>query len=71
MYPYPHIHLWYALLAVIFVAIISYMLFYGKRSKDHEKKLEQQGHTHFDSKEMGILEAQDAMKQERREHHRH
>ncbi len=71
MYPYPHIHAWYVLLAIIFAGIITYMFLYGKRSKDREKKLESQSGTHFDSKEMGILEAQDAMRHDRREHHRH
>ncbi len=66
MNPYGHIHLWYALLAIVFIGIISYMLFYGKRSKDRQNSIE--GNRTPASKEGGILEAQESMKQERQSH---
>ncbi len=66
--PYTHINLWYVLLAIIFTCIISYMLFYGRRSKNRQNSIE--GNRTPASKEAGILEAQESIKQEHREHHR-
>lgn len=69
MWPYPHIHAWYVLLAIVFSGIVTYMFVYGKRSSNKQKQIEHG--TPLASKEMGILEAQEAIKHERREHHRH
>ena len=65
-----HFHAIWTLLAILFACVITFMFLYNKRSRDQQKKLESRG-LHFDSKEEAILEAQDAMRQERREHHRH
>ena len=62
--PYTHIHLWYVLLAIIFASIISYMFLYGKRSKDRQNRIG--GNRTPASKEAGIAEAQESLKQERR-----
>ena len=67
--PYTHINLWYVLLAIIFTGFISYMFLYGKRSKDRQKSLEREGAIPG-SKEAGILEAQESMKQDHRHHHK-
>lgn len=70
MYPVEHINLWYLVLAIVFTGIISYMFLYNRRSKDREKDISQHGHA-IVSKEAGILEAQESMKQTRRWRHRH
>lgn len=67
MNPYGHINLWYVLLAIVFLAILSYMFLYNKRSKSREHQIEG-GHAAA-SKEAGILEAQEAMRHDK-QHHR-
>jgi hypothetical protein len=66
---YHHIHLFYGFLTLVFVCVLSYMFLYGRRSKDKQTQIEHG--TPLASKEMGILEAQDAIRHDRREHHRH
>ncbi len=65
---HPHSPLYLALLALIFIGIISYMVLYNRRSKTREHQIEG-GHAAA-SKEAGILEAQEAMKHDKQQHHR-
>lgn len=67
---HPYSPIFLTLLAIVFLGIISYMFLYNRRSRKAEKSIESHGH-HLSSKEEGILEAQDAMRHEKREHHRH
>ena len=65
MSPYAHIHLYYVLLTILFLCVISYMFLYNKRSKDRQKSIENHG-TPIVGKEAGIAQAQESLKQERR-----
>lgn len=66
---HPHSPLYLAILAVVFLCILGYMFLYNKRSKDRERDLVAHGHP-MASKEAGILEAQEAMKHDKQQHHR-
>jgi hypothetical protein len=61
--------IFFGILVLVFLGILSYMFLYNKRSKERQRSLEAHGHP-MASKEAGILEAQEAMKHDRQQHHR-
>ena len=63
-----HQHAFYVLLTIVFLAVLSFMFAYNKRSKDRQNSIE--GNRTPASKEAGILEAQNSMKQDR-QHGKH
>ena len=62
-------HVVYVLLVIVFIAVISYMVWYNLRIKRRTQQLEGSTHQHFGTEE-GIAAGTEAEHQARLHHHR-